>query len=46
MLEVNPNPYLLSTAEFSLAAKKSGRNYSDLIGQIVDLAMARYQPDS
>lgn len=44
VLEVNPNPYLLSTAEFSLAAKKSGRNYSDLIGEIVDLAMARYQP--
>ena len=42
VLEVNPNPYLLPTAEFSMAAKKSGRSYSDLIGEIVDLALARY----
>ena len=47
MLEVNPNPYLLPTAEFAMAAKKSGRSYSDLIGEIVELAMARYgQPPS
>jgi D-alanine-D-alanine ligase len=42
VLEVNPNPYLLSTAEFAMAAKKSGRSYTDVIGAIVDLAMARY----
>ncbi len=42
VLEVNPNPYLLPTAELSMAAKKSGRSYPDLIGEIVDLAMARY----
>jgi len=42
VLEVNPNPYLLPTAEFSMAAKKSGRSYVDLIGEIVDLAMTRY----
>ena len=42
VLEVNPNPYLLPTAEFSMAAKKSGRSYADLIGEIADLAMARY----
>jgi D-alanine-D-alanine ligase len=42
VLEVNPNPYLHSKAEFALAAKKSGRSYSDLISEIADLAMARY----
>jgi D-alanine-D-alanine ligase len=41
VLEVNPNPYLLSTAEFAMAAKQSGRNYVDLIGEIVELALAR-----
>jgi hypothetical protein len=25
-----------------MAAKKSGRSYSDLIGEIADLALARY----
>jgi D-alanine-D-alanine ligase len=42
VLEVNPNPYLLSKSEFAMAAKKSGRSYSDLINEIADLAMARY----
>jgi D-alanine-D-alanine ligase len=42
VLEVNPNPYLLPTAELALAAKQSGRSYSDLVGEIVDLAMSRY----
>ena len=42
VLEVNPNPYLLPAAEFSLAAKESGREYADVIGEIVELAMARY----
>jgi len=42
VLEVNPNPYLLPTAEFSMAAKKAGRSYTDTIGEIVDLAMKRY----
>jgi D-alanine-D-alanine ligase len=42
VLEVNPNPYLLPKAEFTMAARKSGRAYADLIGEIVDLAMARY----
>jgi D-alanine-D-alanine ligase len=42
VLEVNPNPYLLPSAEFAMAAKASGRSYSDLIGEIVDLALARY----
>jgi D-alanine-D-alanine ligase len=42
VLEVNPNPYLLSTSELAMAAKKAGRPYKDLIGEIVDLALARY----
>jgi D-alanine-D-alanine ligase len=42
VLEVNPNPYLLPSAEFAMAAKESGRSYSDLIGEIVDLALERY----
>ena len=42
VLEVNPNPYLLPTAEFSMAAKQAGRSYPDLIGEIVELAMRRY----
>jgi D-alanine-D-alanine ligase len=41
VLEVNPNPYLLSSAEFAMAAKRAGRSYSDLVGEIVDLALAR-----
>ncbi len=42
VLEVNPNPYLLSTAEFAMAAKKAGRSYTDLIAEIADLALTRY----
>jgi D-alanine-D-alanine ligase len=42
VLEVNPNPYLSPTAEFSMAAKKSGRSYNELIAEIADLAVARY----
>jgi len=42
VLEVNPNPYLLPTAEFSMAAKKSGRSYISTIAEISDLAVTRY----
>ena len=42
VLEVNPNPYLLTSAELSMAAKKSGRSYDALIAEIVDSAMGRY----
>jgi D-alanine-D-alanine ligase len=41
VIEANPNPWLYSGAEFSMAAKKAGRNYTALIGEIVDLALAR-----
>jgi len=42
VLEVNPNPYLLPTAEFAMAAKEAGRSYADLIDEIATLALARY----
>ena len=44
VIEANPNPWLSSKQEFVIAAKASGRSYTQLIGEIVDLAMARYRP--
>src|SRR5258706_2565819 len=41
VIEANPNPWLASSQEFAMAGKKSGRNYTQLIGEIVDLAWAR-----
>jgi D-alanine-D-alanine ligase len=43
VLEANPNPWLSSKHEFTMAAKKSGRSYTQLIGEIVELALARYE---
>jgi D-alanine-D-alanine ligase len=42
VIEANPNPWLASTQEFAMAARASGRSYAQLIGEIVDMAMARY----
>jgi D-alanine-D-alanine ligase len=42
VLEVNPNPYLLPTAEFAMAAGESGRDYEELIHDIIELALGRY----
>ncbi|MFN2384782.1 MAG: D-alanine--D-alanine ligase, partial [Thermoanaerobaculia bacterium] len=42
VIEANPNPWLASSAEFAMAGRKSGRSYSQLVGEIVDLARARY----
>jgi D-alanine-D-alanine ligase len=42
VIEANPNPWLASTQEFAMAAKKSGRSYTELIGEIVDMARTRY----
>jgi len=42
VIEANPNPWLASTQEFAMAAKKSGRTYPELIGEIVEMARARY----
>jgi D-alanine-D-alanine ligase len=42
VIEANPNPWLASQHEFAMAAKESGRSYTKLIGEIVDLALRRY----
>jgi D-alanine-D-alanine ligase len=42
VIEANPNPWLASGQEFAMAAKKSGRSYTDLIGEIVEMARTRY----
>jgi len=42
VIEANPNPWLATGAEFSMAARKAGRSYTQLIGDIVDLARARH----
>jgi D-alanine-D-alanine ligase len=42
VIEANPNPWLWTGAEFVMAARKAGRSYTQLIGEIVDLAKARY----
>ena len=41
VIEANPNPWLSSAQEFFMAAKKSGLSYTQMIEEIVDLAMAR-----
>jgi len=41
VIEVNPNPWLSSKAEFAMAARKSGRTYAQTVEEIVELAMAR-----
>jgi D-alanine-D-alanine ligase len=41
VIEVNPNPWLSSRAEFAMAARKTGRTYNQLVEELVDLAMAR-----
>lgn len=42
VIEVNPNCYLEAKSEFARAAERDGIGYDALIGQIVDLASARY----
>jgi D-alanine-D-alanine ligase len=41
VIEVNPNPWLSSRAEFAMAARKAGRTYPRLIEEIVELATSR-----
>lgn len=38
VIEANPNPWLSSDSEFFMSAKKSGRSYADMIGEIIELA--------
>jgi D-alanine-D-alanine ligase len=42
VIEANPNPWLASKAEFALAARRAGRTYTQLIEEIIDLALGRY----
>ena len=42
VIEANPNPWLSSVQEFAMAARQAGRTYTQLIGEIVDIAMGRY----
>jgi len=44
VIEANPNPWLSSKQEFAMAAKASGKSYTELIAEIVEMAMARYTP--
>ena len=41
VIEANPNPWLSSGQEFAMAARKYGLTYTQMIGEIVELAMAR-----
>ena len=41
VIEANPNPWLDPAAEFAMAAKESGRSYTEMIEHIVDFAMKR-----
>src|SRR5215467_11659173 len=38
VIEANPNPWLSSSSEFFMSAKKSGRSYAEMIGEIIQLA--------
>src|SRR6266567_3849593 len=41
VIEANPNPWLSSKHEFAMAAKKSGRTYTELIEAILEIALER-----
>src|SRR5205814_6080639 len=42
VIEANPNPWLVVEAEFALAARQAGRSYTELVGELVQVALARY----
>jgi D-alanine-D-alanine ligase len=42
IIEVNPNCYLERSAEFSMAAEKSGLDHAALVERILELAIGRY----
>ena len=42
VIEANPNPWLASKAEFAMAARRAGRTYTQLVEEIVELALGRY----
>lgn len=41
LIEANPNPWLSPIAEFAMAAKESGRSYTEMIDVIVKAAVGR-----
>jgi len=41
VIEVNPNPWLGSRAEFAMAARKAGRTYTQLVQELIELTLAR-----
>jgi D-alanine-D-alanine ligase len=41
VIEANPNPWLASAAEFTMAAKKAGYTYAEVINKIVEQARSR-----
>lgn len=41
VIEANPNPWLASAAEFTMAAKKGGYSFAEMIEKLVGLAQAR-----
>jgi D-alanine-D-alanine ligase len=41
LIEANPNPWLDPIAEFAMAAKESGRSYTQMVDAIVQAALAR-----
>lgn len=43
VIEANPNPWLDPVAEFAMAAKESGKSFTELIGAILEAAIARYR---
>jgi D-alanine-D-alanine ligase len=43
ILEANPNPYLEKESELAMAAAEKGVDYTQLIGRIVDSAVAHYK---
>jgi D-alanine-D-alanine ligase len=45
VIEANPNPWLLSGAEFAMAARGSERTYTEMIKAIVELAATRYEDE-
>jgi len=44
VIEANPNAWLVVEAEFALAdaAREAGRSYTELVGEIVEVVLARY----
>lgn len=40
VIEANPNPWLSSTSEFYMSARKSGRSYTEMIEEILELSLS------